>query len=68
MKNMIQNFETIGTLGVMRGNGRKRISNKNAEEVVFSIVVRESVLNLLGQTLELHYVICLTPHLQCERF
>ena len=39
---MIQKFEEIGNLGVMRGRGRKRISNETVDEVAFAIVERES--------------------------
>ena len=42
LKKMIQKFEEIGDLGVMRGRGRKRISNETVEAVALAVVERES--------------------------
>ena len=42
LKKMIQKFEETEVLGVMRGRGRKRISNETVEEVALAVVERES--------------------------
>ena len=39
---MIQTFEETKDLGMMRGRGRKRISNETVKEVAFAVVERES--------------------------
>ena len=41
-KKMMQRFEETRNLGLMRGSGRKRISNETVEEVAFDLVERES--------------------------
>ena len=38
---MIQKFEETGDSGVMRGRGRKWISNETEEEVAFAVLERE---------------------------
>ena len=39
---MIQKLEETRDLGVMRGKGRKQISNETLEEVALAVVERES--------------------------
>ena len=62
LKKRIQKFEETGYLDVMRGSGRKRISNETVEEVAFD-VVESPVLNILRQVLECYYIICHSPGL-----
>ena len=67
-KKIIQKIEETGDLGVRRGRGRKRISNK-AVEVTFAILSKENpVPNILHQAFERYHVICLALDLQCETF
>ena len=42
LKKMFQKIEETGDLNVMRGRGKKRISNETLEEVSFAVVERES--------------------------
>ena len=65
---MIQKFEKTVDLGVIRGRGRKGISNKSVEEVTFDVVERESGSRYSASSARWYCMICLSLGLQCERF
>ena len=66
LKKLIQKFEETRDLGVMRGRGRKRISNETVE-VAFD-VVESPILNILRQALKWYCRNCLSPGVPCEKF
>ena len=71
-KKLLKNLKRLKGLDVMRGRGRKRISNETVKEVTFDVIERESGSQYsASRARELvlrYYVIDLSPGLQCERF
>ena len=66
-KNMTENNEVTGDLGVMRGRGRKWISNETVQEVAFAVVRREFSSQYFASSSRASHMICLFSGIHCGR-